>query len=117
VFVLFEIFFTRTERPPWLHLLFAILFLAMYLGLAYVTYATQGFYTYGFLDPDNGVGSLVGYIFGIFVASIVIFVVVWLTIWLREWVSNRLGLEGKLVRSHVGGIVGKSRRSKEAAMV
>ncbi|KAA8892927.1 hypothetical protein FN846DRAFT_595758 [Sphaerosporella brunnea] len=110
-FALFEIFFTRTERPPWIHMCFTVVFLAMYLGLAYVTYATQGFYTYNFLNPGNGVGSLVEYIFGIFAASLIIFVVVWLLIWFREWVAARLSLEGKLAQSHVGYTAG--RRDKE----
>jgi uncharacterized membrane protein len=112
VFAVFEIFFTRTERPPWIHVCFNILFLAMYLGLAYVTYATQHFYTYNFLNPANGTGSLVGYIFGILIAAIIVFAVVWLVIWFREWAAGRLGLQGKLAPSHVGGLVS---RSKEEA--
>ncbi|KAI5854219.1 hypothetical protein BZA05DRAFT_393555 [Tricharina praecox] len=103
-FSLFEIFISRVERPPWIHLVFNVLFLACYLGLAYVTHATQNFYTYDFLDPTNGAGSLVGYIFGIFVASCVLFLVVWLLVWFREWFSTRvLRLEGKLARNHMAG--------------
>jgi len=72
-----------------------ILLLALYLGLAYVTYATQGFYTYNFLNPDNGAGSLAGYILGIFAGSLVIFVVVWLLVCFREWATGKLGLRKK----------------------
>jgi small neutral amino acid transporter SnatA (MarC family) len=65
------------------------------------------------LNPANGTGSLVGYIFGILIAAIIVFVVVWLVIWFREWVAGRLGLQGKLAPSHVGGLVVS--RSKEEA--
>ena len=65
-------------------MLFLILLLAAYLGLAYITYATQGFYTYGFLDPDNGAGQLAGYIVGIAASCIILFVVVWGLIWSRK---------------------------------
>ena len=46
VFAGFEIFIPRTVPPPPLHLLLLIIILALYLGLAYLTKATQGFYTY-----------------------------------------------------------------------
>ncbi|KAK5958699.1 Vacuolar protein sorting-associated protein 8 [Knufia fluminis] len=81
---LLEIVLPATNPPPWLHIPFLILLLAAYLGLAYVTYATQGFYTYGFLDPDNGAGQLAGYIVGIAAACVVIFLLVWGLIWTRR---------------------------------
>ena len=103
LFALFEIFIPRTERPPWIHLPFLILFLVMYLALAYTTYATQGFYTYGFLDPKNGTGFLIGYIFGIFAGICVVFVFIWMLVWFREWFSTSvLRLEGKLAKTHGG---------------
>ena len=61
-----------------------VLILALYLALAYLTHATQGFYPYSFLDPKNGSGSMAGYIIGILVASIVIFFIVWVAVWLRK---------------------------------
>ena len=69
---------------PWLHIPFLVLILAMYLGLAYVTHATQGWYPYGFLDPKDGAGRLAGYICGIPIASLVIFLLVWGIIWIRR---------------------------------
>lgn len=102
-FALFEIFISRVERPPWIHLVFNTLLLVCYICLAYVTYATQGFYTYDSLDPTNGTGSLVGYIFGILVAGCLLFGFVWLLVWFREWFSTRvLRLEGKLAHNHMG---------------
>ena len=46
----------------------------MYLGLAYVTYATQGFYVYSFLNPSHG-AILAAYIVGILVGAIIIFAI------------------------------------------
>lgn len=71
---------------PWLHLAFLIVTLLLYLSLAYLTHATQGFYTYSFLDPgENGEHNkrVVAYSFGIAAATIVIFLVVQLLLWIR----------------------------------
>ncbi|KAF8253046.1 hypothetical protein K440DRAFT_535035 [Wilcoxina mikolae CBS 423.85] len=98
VFAGFEILCTCTERPAWIHLAVLVGILALYLGLAYVTYATQGFYTYGFLNPGNGKGRLVGYVFGIFLGACIIFVVVWLVVWGRESLAGKVGLKPKVAR-------------------
>ena len=90
-FAFFEIVVPRTTPPPWLHLLPLIVILALYLALAYVTYGTQHFYTYSFLDPTlHGGGRVVAYMFGILAAILVIFVVVWLLIRLRQWITERV---------------------------
>lgn len=71
--------------------------LALYLALAYITVATQGFYTYSFLDPGRGKGRVVGYVFGILVAICVVFGLVWGLIWTRRWVTGTVwGMNGKL---------------------
>lgn len=71
--------------PPFLHLVGLILILLLYLALAYLTHATQGFYVYSFLNPNtNGPGRVAGYAFGIAAAVVVIFLVVRLLIWLRH---------------------------------
>jgi hypothetical protein len=44
-FALFEVLLTRAGPMPWTHVPFLIILLAAYLGLAYVTHATQGFYS------------------------------------------------------------------------
>jgi hypothetical protein len=73
-----------------------VFLLALYLALAYVTHATQGFYPYGFLNPDKGKGILVGYIFGILAASIIIYIVVRYAILLRKILTERkAGMTGK----------------------
>lgn len=69
----------------------------MYLALAYVTFYTQGFYTYGFLDlRKNSSGVVAAYIIGILVAAIVIFLIVRYLILLRVWVTEKkMGKIGK----------------------
>ena len=88
-FALFEVLIPRTSAPPLLHILFLIIILALYLGLAYLTYRTQGFYVYNFLNPAQGVGLTAGYIFGILAACIVVFGIVWAIIWVRSRVTDR----------------------------
>ncbi|KDQ06808.1 hypothetical protein BOTBODRAFT_39349 [Botryobasidium botryosum FD-172 SS1] len=83
-FVVLEIFLGRMGPSPWSHLPFLVLMLAGYLGVAYVTHATQGFYTYSFLNPAHGGGRLAGYIIGILVAELIIFAIVWVVCWLRD---------------------------------
>lgn len=82
-------------------MLWLILILACYLGLAFVTLAAQGFYVYNFLDHDE-VGSrgvVAGYIFGVAVAILIIFGVVWGLIWIRRWVTeSKLGRDGEFAK-------------------
>lgn len=95
-----EITIPRTFPPPWIHLPILIILLALYLALAYLTHATEGFYPYDFLDPNKGKGKLVGYVFGILAAIIVIFVVVYLIIWIRLRLTEKtLGKQGKFAKS------------------
>lgn len=65
--------------------------------MAYVTFYTQGFYTYGFLDLQKNSSGVVGaYIVGILVAAIVIFLIVKYLILLRLWLTEKkLGMTGK----------------------
>ena len=95
-FALFETIIPRTDPPPLFHLLFLILILALYLALAYITHATQGFYTYDFLDTSKGSGRVAGYAFGILAGICVVFGLVWCLIRLRKWVTEKKWhMEGK----------------------
>ncbi|KAF2020090.1 hypothetical protein BU24DRAFT_365915 [Aaosphaeria arxii CBS 175.79] len=96
-YALFEIVFPRTAPLPWIDLIPVIIILACYLGLAYVTEATQGFYVYGFLNlKKNSAGSVAGYIVGILVAAVIVFLIVRYLIVLRVWVTEKkLGKLGK----------------------
>jgi len=51
VFALSEVVLSRTKPSPWINLIVVIILLALYLALAEITYATQGWYVYQFLDP------------------------------------------------------------------
>ncbi|KAF1841227.1 uncharacterized protein K460DRAFT_295429 [Cucurbitaria berberidis CBS 394.84] len=97
LYAFFEIFFPRTEPLPWLDLVPTVILLALYLGLAYLTHATEGFYVYGFLDlQEHSSGVVAAYIIGILVAAIVIFLIVRYLIMLRVWVTEKkMGKTGK----------------------
>ncbi|KAF9261816.1 hypothetical protein L218DRAFT_961056 [Marasmius fiardii PR-910] len=83
VFCLFEMLFTHSPRPRWIFLIFMIIILGGYCGIAYITKDTQGFYTYPFLDPKHG-PILAAYIVGIAVAECIIFAIVWGIMTLRQ---------------------------------
>ena len=76
-----------------LHLAFLILILALYLGLAYLSRTTKGFYVYGFLNPAKGKSRVVGYVLGILAAVVIIFGVIWGIIWIRGWFIRRFELD------------------------
>lgn len=97
LFALFEVIFPRTSPPPFVHLLWVIIILGTYCGLAYLTKATKGFYVYSFLDPSiGGSGRVAAYVAALAAAMIVIFLVVKLIIWGRKWLTEtKLGMNGK----------------------
>ncbi|KAI0668548.1 hypothetical protein C8Q78DRAFT_980101 [Trametes maxima] len=73
LYALIEILLTNSGPSPWLHLPLCIVMLASYLGVAYITNATQGFYTYSFLDPHKEHAKLAGYIVAIGIAECLAF--------------------------------------------
>ncbi|KAG5980826.1 hypothetical protein E4U55_003580 [Claviceps digitariae] len=107
-FALFEIGFTRAEEPPWVHLLWLLGMLLGYLGVAFLTLATQGWYTYSFLDHDvlGGRGYVAGYVLGIAVGVVVVFAVARGLIWGRRWVTEvKLGMGGEYAAEGGDGVV------------
>jgi hypothetical protein len=78
---------------PWSHLIVITLILGIirvnvvniggYLGIAYITRATLGFYVYSFLNPDNG-PILAAYLVGIFAGSLLVFSIVNCVAWLLK---------------------------------
>lgn len=88
LFALLEILLPATNPPPLLHLVGLVVLLLMYLALAYLTHATQGFYVYSFLDPERGSGKVTAYCFGIFAAIVIIYFVVWGLIWIRRRITT-----------------------------
>ncbi|KAF4632374.1 hypothetical protein G7Y89_g5763 [Cudoniella acicularis] len=116
-FALFEIIFTRINPAPWIHILFLIIILACYCGLAYLTHYTKGYYVYSFLNPNPkeldaqgtnvggvGQGAVVGYVFGIAVAVIILFSLMKGLAWTRKWVTEKkMGREGVFYRGRKMG--------------
>jgi hypothetical protein len=102
VFALFEIVFTRTTAAsiPFIHMLWLIVLLAMYLAVAYITHAVQGWYTYSFLDPSvGGPGRVAGYVFGIAAAILIVFLIVKGLVWVRVWLTEKvLHMDGKFAK-------------------
>ncbi|KAI0151642.1 hypothetical protein GGR57DRAFT_471009 [Xylariaceae sp. FL1272] len=94
-FALFEIVVPRTDPSPWVHIVWLLVILALYLALAYVTEATKGFYTYSFLDPGLEGGLVAAYVFGIAVGFCVVFGVVQGLIWVRRRLTE--GRSGRVV--------------------
>jgi len=89
VMAIFEITLTNVGPLPWIDMLGTVLLLASYLGVAYITHATQGIYTYGFLDPKVQGKLLAAYIVGIAVGQCIIFLAVTGLIHFREWIIRR----------------------------
>jgi hypothetical protein len=107
-FALFELLFTRINPAPWIHLLWLVIILACYCGLAYLTHYTKGVYVYSFLNPTpkhevNGVneggvgrGEVVGYVFGIAIGICLLFCLSKGIAWLRKWVTEtKMDRKGK----------------------
>ena len=89
-----------------------ILILLLYLCVAYITYHTQGWYAYSFLNPgDHGQksGLVAGYCFGILAAIIVIFLISWSLIRLRQWSTG-----GKIKRSPYDPLRGRDGYAEES---
>ncbi|KAK5992472.1 hypothetical protein PT974_05879 [Cladobotryum mycophilum] len=100
-FALFEILIPRTNPPPFVHIPWLILILAGYLSVAYITKATQGFYTYSFLDykAAHGRGYVAAYIIGIAAGIVIVFLIVRCLVWVRRWFTEKkLGKDGKFAR-------------------
>lgn len=99
VFALFEILLTRSNPPLFIHIPFLIFILALYLGLAYLTYDVQHFWVYDFLDPENGRAKVAGYILGIAVGIVIVFLIVRYVIVLRKWVTEiKMDRKGRFCR-------------------
>jgi len=89
VFAAFEILLSNIEPLPWIDLPVTVVILAGYLGVAYITHATQGIYTYSFLDPKKQGKKLAIYIVGIAIGQVVVFCIVVGILHLRKRFTNR----------------------------
>lgn len=102
LFCLFEVVFTNNPAPRWIWLPVDIVVLALYLGLAYLSKSTIGYYgelyrvtkaeyinwfvylVYDFLDPNEQGALLAAYIIGIGVAEVLLFSIMYGLIRLRQ---------------------------------
>ncbi|CAG8119481.1 unnamed protein product [Penicillium nalgiovense] len=97
VYALLEIVLPATAPHPSIAIPFLILMLLLYLCVAYITHAAEGWYPYSFLDVGNhGQKSILvmGYCFGILAVVLVIFLVSWALIHLRRRLTH-----GKIKRA------------------
>ncbi|KXN81233.1 hypothetical protein AN958_05694 [Leucoagaricus sp. SymC.cos] len=88
VVALLEIITTNIPPLPWMTLPACLLVLLAYLGMAYITHASQGVYPYAFLDPHIQHSKLAAYICGIALAEVIIFILVRYAIILRDKISK-----------------------------
>ncbi|KAF2808317.1 uncharacterized protein BDZ99DRAFT_445656 [Mytilinidion resinicola] len=118
VFAFVEIILPRTAPLPFFHIVPLIILLALYLGLAYLTYDTQHFFVYSFLNnKTHSKGVIAGYCIGILVVTIIIFLLVRYLIWSRIWITEKqLGLNGKL-SSRPGQRLTSPEEGKEVGMM
>ncbi|CAK5270863.1 unnamed protein product [Mycena citricolor] len=91
VFAFFDLVFTNVPPAPWISSVVGIVLLGGYLGVAYITHKTQGFYTYGFLDPQTQHATLAAYIIGIAAGQIILFCIVRGIVMLRQRLCERFG--------------------------
>ncbi|KAB8074165.1 hypothetical protein BDV29DRAFT_174088 [Aspergillus leporis] len=97
LYAILEIILPATNPHPLMTFPFLVLLLLLYVSLAYLTYHTEGFYTYSFLDPGEHhekSGKVTAYCFIILAAIVIIFILTWCVIWLRRKLTG-----GKVKRS------------------
>ena len=90
VFAIFEIVLSATEAPPVTHLSVVLLVLSVYLGLAYLTRYTQGFYVYEWMNPAHGAVSVLLHVLGYAGGMIAIFFLVRYAIVARNMVAAKV---------------------------
>jgi hypothetical protein len=90
VFAVTEIVMSATAPPPVTHLSVVLLILSAYLGLAYLTRYTQGFYVYEWMNPAHGNVSIILHILGYAAGIIAIFFIVRYAIVARNMLAAKL---------------------------
>ncbi|OAL55624.1 hypothetical protein IQ07DRAFT_607929 [Pyrenochaeta sp. DS3sAY3a] len=103
LFAIVEIILPATKPQPWTHLSVVLLVLSIYLGLAYLTYETQGFYVYEWMNPAHGNWSIVLHIAGYAGGMVALFVGSRYAIVGRNWVAEKMGA----TRAEGGGEMGE----------
>ena len=104
VFAIVEILLPATSPPPITHLSIVLLFLSIYLGLAYLTRYTQGFYVYEWMNPAHGNASIILHVLGYAGGMLAIFVMVRYVIVGRNMLAQKMemrrgeGLQEKAIK-------------------
>lgn len=104
VFAIVEIVLPATQPPPVTHLGVVLGVLSVYLGLAYLTRYTQGFYVYEWMNPAHGNASIILHVLGYAGGMIAIFFLVCFAIVARNLLAEKLearrsqGLREKAIR-------------------
>jgi hypothetical protein len=96
IFAVTELMLSATAPPPVTHLSFLLLVLSGYLGLAYLTQYTQGFYVYEWMNPAHGVASILLHVVGYAGGMVIIFFLV------RYAIVGRNALAKKVAGESVG---------------
>lgn len=89
LFAILEIVLPATTVFPWSHLSVLLVVLSLYLGLAYLTRYTQGFYVYEWLNPAHGTASILLHILGYTAGIVALFLLVRGALWFKNWVGER----------------------------
>jgi hypothetical protein len=90
VFAITEIVLSATTPPPVTHLSIVLLILSAYLGLAYLTRYTQGFYVYEWMNPAHGNVSIILHVIGYAAGMIAIFFIVRYAIVARNMLAAKM---------------------------
>ncbi|RMZ92055.1 hypothetical protein DV736_g717, partial [Chaetothyriales sp. CBS 134916] len=85
----FEIIIPNTLPYPWAHYSIIALCMSLYVGIAYITKATEGIYIYPWLDPKNGIKQLILHIVCYAALIVGIYVLVRCAIVIRWRLTNR----------------------------
>ncbi|KAF2742243.1 hypothetical protein M011DRAFT_412966 [Sporormia fimetaria CBS 119925] len=90
LFAVFEIVVPATRAMPVSHLGVLLALLSLYLGLAYLTRLTKGFYVYEWMNPAHGEVSIVLHILGYTGGMVGFFACVWGCLWGKgRWLDVR----------------------------
>lgn len=122
VFAVVEILLPATQPAPLTHLSIVLFVLSIYLGLAYLTWWTQGFYVYEWLNPAHGNWSIVAHIAGYAGGIVAIFFIVRFGIIGRNKLAEKMelrrseGLREKAIRLDDGSDTWSAKVDIEAPM-
>lgn len=90
LFAIVEIVLPATAPPPVTHLGIVLGVLSVYLGLAYLTRYTQGFYVYEWMNPAHGNASIILHVLGYAGGMLAIFFLVRFAIVARNKLAEKL---------------------------